>query len=220
MRTASCFMRSKLGHQRGVAGARFGVALEDCVHFGVGHARGGADDAFDDFEALDAAGGVELHDATEHEAVFVRAQAADVGRELLRQHGDGAIGEVDAGAAQAGFEIEGGVGSDVLGHVGDVDLQLVAAVGALGDENGVVEVAGGLAVDGDDGQPRKSAPAGSSLLVEMRDGARLGEHMLGKDPRQLVLADHHLHVDAEVVGRARGSRSRGRWADAWAWANW
>ena len=50
----------------------------------------------------------------------------------------------------------------------------------------------------------------------MRDGARFGEHVLGKDARQLVLADHHLHVDAEVVGRAEDfddaadGRARGR----------
>ena len=68
---------------------------------------------------------VELHDAAQDEAVFVGAQAADVGRELLRQHGDGAIGKVDAGAAEAGFEVECGAGADVFGHVGDVDLELV-----------------------------------------------------------------------------------------------
>ena len=79
----------------------------------------------------DAPSRVELHDAAEDEAVFVRAQAADVGGELLGQHGDGAIGKVDAGAAQARFEIEVGARADILGDVGDVDLELVAAVGAL-----------------------------------------------------------------------------------------
>ncbi len=50
----------------------------------------------------------------------------------------------------------------------------------------------------------------------MCDAARFGEHVLGKDPRQLVLADHHLHVDAEIVGRAEDfndaadGRARGR----------
>ena len=122
------------------------------MNIGVRHARGGADDALDDLEALDVARGVELHDAAEHEAVFVRAKAADVGRELLRQHGDGAIGEVDAGAAQAGFEIERGAGLNILGHVGDVNLKLVIRLGALADEDRVVEVRSGFAVDGDDGQ--------------------------------------------------------------------
>ena len=34
------------------------------------------------------------------------AKAADIGRELLRQHGNGAIWEVDAGSAQTCFQIE------------------------------------------------------------------------------------------------------------------
>ena len=107
--------------------------IEDGRYLRVGHSRRGADDAFDDFEAFDAAGGIELHDATEDETVFLRAQAADAGRKLLRQHGDGAIGKVDAVAAQAGFEIERGVELNVFGHVGDVDLEFVsAAVGAIG----------------------------------------------------------------------------------------
>ena len=123
----------------------------------VGHARSGADHAFDDFIAFNAAGCIELHDATEDQSVFVRTQATDICGELLRQHGDGAIGKVDAVPAQAGFEIEARVRLDVFGHVGDVDLQLVAAIGAIGDENCIIEIARGLAVDGDDGQGRKSA---------------------------------------------------------------
>ena len=86
-----------------------------------------------EFIADDLAAVVDLHDAGEHEAVEVRAQAADVGGEFERQHGDGAVGKVDAGAAQAGFLIERGVGRDVLGDVGDVDLQFVIVVGEHAD---------------------------------------------------------------------------------------
>ena len=145
---------------------------------------------------------VELHEAAEDEAVFAGAQAADVGGELLREHGDGAVGEVDAGAAQAGFEIEIGAGANVFGDVGDVDLQLVAAVGALGDEDSVVEVAGGFAVDGDDGQAAKIAAAGDFVVVEVRDAAGFCEDVVREDAREVVLADHHLDVDAEIVGIA------------------
>ena len=114
-------MRSKLEPaRRSARGSR--VALQNGVYLGIGHARGGADDAFDDFIALDAAPGIKLHDATEHQAVFSGAQAADVGGELLRQHGDGAIREVDAGSAQPRFEVEIGAGADVLGNVGNVYL--------------------------------------------------------------------------------------------------
>ena len=172
------------------------------MDLGVGHARGGADDAFDDFVALDAAVGIELHDAAQHQAVFVGAQAADVGRELLRQHGNGAVGKVDAGAAQARFEIEIGAGAHILGYVGDVDLQFVAAVGAFGDEDRIVEVAAVSPSMVTMGRPRKSRRRATSASIEMGHGARFGQHVLRKDARQLVLADHHLHVDAEVVGIA------------------
>ena len=92
-----------------------------------------------------------------HQPVFAGTQAADVGRELLRQHGNGAVGKVDAGAAQARFEVEIGAGAHIFGHIGDVHLQLVAAVGALGHQHRIVEVARRFAVDGDDGQAAKIA---------------------------------------------------------------
>ena len=207
--------------ERRVARAGFGVAFENRVDFGVGHARGRADYAFDDFEAFNAAGRIKLHDATEDQAVFMGAKAADVGGEFLRQHGDGAIGKVDAVAAQTGFQIEGGVGLDVFGHVGDVDLELVAAVGAIGDENGVIEVAGGFAVDGDDGQAAEIGAAGDYHLGRdarlMRASART---FSGKTRGKLVLANHHLHVDAKVIGRSPSISMTRPMGDAWAWANW
>jgi len=120
----------------------------------------------------------------------------------LREHGDGAVGEGDAGAAEAGFEIEVGAGADVFGDVGDVDLEFVAAIGALGDEDGVVEVFGGFAVDGNDGEVAEVAAAVGFFGVEMGDGAGLGEDVFREGVRQLVLADHHFDVNAEVVGIA------------------
>ena len=140
---------------------------------------------FDDFEALDAAGGVELHDATEHEAVFVGAQAADVGRKLLRQHGDGAIGEVDAGAAQAGFEIERGVGENVLGDVGDVDLELVSRRGRVRATRTASSKSRAVSPSMVTmGSERKSRRRGGFGGIEMGDGARFGEHVLREDARQ------------------------------------
>ncbi len=49
----------KFRNQRGIAGAHFRVALNDGVNLCISHARGGTDDAFDDFEALDIPCGIE-----------------------------------------------------------------------------------------------------------------------------------------------------------------
>ena len=88
------------------------------------------------------------------------AEAAHAAGEVGREHGDGAVGEVDGGAAEAGFEVERGAGADVVADVGDVDLEFEVAVGEGLDEDGVVEVAGGFAVDGDDGEVAEVAAAG------------------------------------------------------------
>ena len=47
----------------------------------------------------------------------------------MRKHRNGTVRKVDAGAAQARFEIEVGRGTDIFGgNIGDVDLQLPTAV--------------------------------------------------------------------------------------------
>ena len=118
----------KCRDQRRITFARAGIAFEHGVHVGVGHALGGADDPFAQLVADNFAAMIDLHDAGKHQAVDVRAQAADIGRKFERQHGHGAIGKVDAGAAQASFLIEADAGRDVVRDVGDVDLQFVVAV--------------------------------------------------------------------------------------------
>jgi len=96
-----------------------------------------------------------LHDAAQNQPVLAGAEAANVGRKLLRQHGNGAVGEVDAGSPEARLQVKVRSRADVLGHVGDVNLQLEASVCALGYQNRIVEIPRRLAVDGDYGQRAK-----------------------------------------------------------------
>ena len=109
-------------HQPVVSLAQRGVAFEDEVHVGVGHALGRADDALVQRVAEDLALVVDLHHAGQHQAIDLRAQAAQVGRKLHRQHGHGAVGEINRGAAQAGFEVDGRALANVVRNVGNVHL--------------------------------------------------------------------------------------------------
>ena len=116
----------------------------------------------------------------------MRLERADAVRELLGQHGHGAVREIDGGAAQARFAIERRIARDVMRHVGDVHLQMPAARAAL-DVNGVVEIARGFAVDGDDGQmrgnrggrraPRRppAAPRAAPLPAPLRESGAAGD---------------------------------------------
>jgi len=81
-----------------------------------------------------------------------------------------------------------------------VDLKLVITVLEARDEHGIVKVAGGFAVNGDDGQMAEITARGDFFLRD--DGVdllRFFQHLRGKDVRDMVLADDHLHVDAEIV---------------------
>jgi hypothetical protein len=125
----------------------------------------------------------------------------------VRQHGDGAVGEVDAVAAEAGFGVERRAWADVPTYVGDVDLEPGVAIGERCDENCIVEVAGGLAVDGDDGEVAEVFPLGELFGVERGDGflrtfGGLDEDWRGEGVGDVVLADDDFYVDTEGVGWA------------------
>src|SRR5579872_1996242 len=186
--------------QRGIAGELGFVAFEDGVDRGVGHALGGANHALAQVVLDDLTAVVDLHDAGEHEAVELRAQAADVGREFEREHGHGAVGKVDTGAAQAGLLIEGTRGRDVLRDVGNVDLQLEIIVGQHADQDGVVEIAGSFAIDGNDRQSAEVATAAEFRAWDRRGHLlRFFERGRGKMMREMEFADDDFDVDAEVV---------------------
>ena len=87
-----------------------------------------------------------------------------------------------------------------MGHVGDVDLQQVVAVGLPLDVDGVVEVLGVFAVNGDDGQVAEVLAIDQLGAVNfLRDAAGFGQHVLFKQAGQVVLADHDFHVEAELA---------------------
>ena len=171
----------------------------------------GAEDALGDAIGEDFTAIVDMHEAGEDKAVFIGAEGAHAGGELRGEHGDGAVGEVDAGAAEAGFEVEVGSGADVVADVGDVDLEVPGAVGVWGDVDGVIEVAGGLAVNGDDGEVAEvfalaQLGFGKGGYGLLGGGGGFGEDVGGEDVGDVVLADDDLDIDSEGVGGGRGFR--------------
>ena len=84
------------------------------------------------------------------EALLVGAQRAEFVGEAWGKHGDDAIDEVDAVGPFASFLVEGGAGQDVVGNIGDMNSEFDVTSGKFAEGNGVVEIAGGIGVDGDD----------------------------------------------------------------------
>ena len=103
------------------------------VHFVAHHAAGAA---------------IDLHQARLHQPIDVRIEAAETGRQLVRKHVHGALGEIDRGGAFVRFLVERAALRHVVRDVGDVHAEPEVAVRQPIDGNGIVEIARVLAVDG------------------------------------------------------------------------
>jgi hypothetical protein len=90
-----------------------------------------------------------------------------------------------------------------VGDVGDVDAEAEEAVLQALDRDRVVEVAGALAVDGDDGPLAQVLAAGPVLRLRI---GRIGAHRVEDGLRELlgdsIMAQHDLDVDARLDGIA------------------
>jgi len=157
-----------------------------------------------------------MHDGAEDEALFAGIERAHAVGESFRKHGNGAIDEVDGIAAEAGFAIERRLGTNVVGDVGDVHLKEPAAVFAALDVNGVVEVAGGFAVNGDDGEFAEIFPAGA-VAFGNGQGEALGllQNFAGEGMGKMMFANDDFGIHTEIAGTAKdfddasGGRSAG-----------
>ncbi len=88
----------------------------------------------------------------------------------------------------------------VVRHVGDVDLQFEVAVRHAAHGDGIVEVARGFAVDGDDGQRAIIAPMAQFARRDHRiELLRLLQNLDRETMRQVEFADDDLDIDAEIV---------------------
>jgi hypothetical protein len=106
----------------------------------------------------------------------------------------------DRSAAETGFQIDGRAFADVVRDVGDMHMQLKIPVRQAANEDGVVEVAGGFAVNRDDWQRAVVLPVVKLAGVDDRiELLSLLQHLDGEAVRQVELADHDFDVDAEVV---------------------
>ena len=147
--------------------------------------------------------GRELDPARAGVTHLARLKAGEIVGNDLGDHGDHAVGQVDARAAVAGLLIERRAFADEVRHIGDVHAeQPVAPLDPL-QRNGIVEVAGIDRVDRDDHAVGEVAAVGRDRLVEpVSLSPRVGEDHVGERPGEPELVDHRLCVDADVPGLA------------------
>jgi hypothetical protein len=92
---------------------------------------------------------------------------------------------------------------DVVGDVGDVDTDLHVAVGEFAEGDGVVEIAGGVGVDGDDEVATKIFPP--DRAIGKFDGGKrfgLGESFGRESGGEIEFPDNGKDIDAWIGGSA------------------
>ena len=137
------------------------------------------------------------------QAIHVRFERAEFVAQRFRQHRNHAVHEVSRVAAFARLVIERRAGLHVMRHVRDVDPQLPLLRRDALQANRVVEILRVIGINRDD--LMRAAIRAARHLIEAHfaaDGARFGQHVLGKVQRQVVLAQHRKHVHAFLVRRA------------------
>ena len=126
---------------QGEDGRLFGdVAEDDFLDLLVVVAAVRADDGAADPAVDDLGLRGDLEDGREGQLVLVGAQGAELVAELLREHRDGPVHEIDGRAAGLGLLVDFGARADVPGDVRDVDADLVIAVREGLERQGVVVV--------------------------------------------------------------------------------
>jgi hypothetical protein len=180
-----------------------GGSAESEKGFRIGEAVAGVDDGAGKTGGTRFAFGVQTNESGVGEALFVGAEGAETVRKAGREHGDDAVDEVNAVGAFAGLVIQFGSGFDVVRDVGDVDTDLHVAVGKFAEGYGVVEIAGGIGVDGDDEVAAEIFPA-DRAVGEFDGGKRFGfGECFGRESGgEIKFPDDGEDVDARIGGSA------------------
>ncbi len=147
------------------------------------------------------AGRIELDFDRETKANRVGQERAQVRRERARQHGDGAIGQVDRAASLERRFVERRAGAHVVRHVGDRNPQAVRTVCAARAPHCIVVVARVFRIDRRKREVGEILPAGERVARNFLS-VRLGfAHGFGRMPFFDGLAHEDLgHLDLRIAG--------------------
>ena len=147
--------------------------------------------------------GVEGEDGAEAEFLLAGAQGAHEVAEVLGEHGDGAVHEIDGGGAVLGLAVDDVALTHVVAHVGDVYAYFPEVVLQASHGEGVVKVFGVLGVDGEGQYVAEVLAAGYLLACDTGVDALCGfRHGGGILVGQAVLGEDGVHLGCVVAGVA------------------
>ena len=179
------------------------TAFDHGLHLFIGVSAARLDDGLANPLVVDLGIVVHLEDYAESQFLLVGTERADIVAELLGEHGDGAVDEVDACATVEGFFVDGGAFLHIVRHIGDVDTHLPVAVFHLLQADGIVEVLGVGRVDGDgEGLAEVTAFLDFGVTDFYRNLCGLTLHLFRKLDRIVMGSEDGFHLHIVLAGLA------------------
>ena len=90
-----------------------------------------------------------------------------------------------------------------MGDVGDVNADLHVALGKFAERDGIIEIAGGIGIDGDDEVAAEIFSAGRAVgKFDGGEGFGFGEGLGGKGVGKIKFSDDGKDIDAGIGGAA------------------
>ena len=142
---------------------------------------------------------IDGHDATQRQPVLPRVQGTDAVGQLVGQHGDHPIHQINAGAPLISLPVKSTALLDIIAHIRNVHAQRIQAV-LLRQGHGVIQILGILTVDGHHlPVPQIQPPCHICTAHHIRCPLRLVHHLFRKCLRQIISPDNGKDVHARIV---------------------
>ena len=149
----------------------------------------------------DAARRVHHGEDRDGEPICVRKQRAGVGRQLVGEHRDDPVHQVDARAPLEGLQVHFVFGADEVGDIRDMNADLPRVVSERPDGQRVIVVLGVRRIDSEYMEVPPICTMLSGVFPPVGHGVSCRRsHAVGKGQRQPVVMHHGQDVDARITG--------------------
>jgi hypothetical protein len=129
-------------------------------------------------------------------ADLVRLQTGEVIGDHFGKHRQHAVGQINAGRAVTGFEVESRLDRHKMRDIRNVHDQLPMAIVQSRERNRIVEITGVDRIDGDDRLVRQVAAVRHRFIERLGLFAGVLQHFFRKRVGEIELADNRQRVDS------------------------
>ena len=139
---------------------------------------------------------INIHETTECQAVFPCIQGTDAIGQLLGEHGNDTVNQVDTGSSFQCLSVKGTVVLYIIAHIGNMHAQMIE-LSLFRNRHRIIQILCIFPVNGDHGPvPQIHASVIVTLIEGFPDSFRLVQHLFRKLHGQVIASGHRHDIHA------------------------